>query len=355
MYARLTSHAMLKLQDVRRQSRARLETLEPRRLLSVTLNAGTLRLTGTNHPDDISLTRSGVDDIVAQVNDEVRVFDMDNLDEVFIFGQGEHDFIIARAAGLTAAGIDIQINGGDGDDQIECSNNNDTVFGGPGNDTIAASSGHDRLFGGDGDDDIFAGSGNDALVGDAGNDSLVGAANDDTFEGGAGNDTLIGSDGRDTADYSSRTADLFIFQNPPYLVYGRAGEIGGEENDVLAVDIERVLGGSGNDLFRSGGGASTYFGGDGNDSLSGGGGADALFGGGGDDEIVGGDGNDFLDGGDGNDSLYGQRGNDTLLGQGGNDRLFARDDARDTVNGGSNSDIGTVDSLDLVTSVETRA
>jgi Ca2+-binding RTX toxin-like protein len=329
------------------------EWLESRRLLSITLDDGTLRVDGTANPDDISLTRTGIDDLVARVNDEVRVVDMDDLDRVFIAAGDGADFIIARASGVTAAGIVLQINGGTGNDQIECGNNNDTVFGGAGNDTIAASSGHDRLFGGDGDDDIFAGSGNDRLVGEAGNDSLVGSSNDDTLDGGAGADTMIGSDGRDTADYASRSGNLVIDQSQNSIGFGPGGEAG--ENDVLSLDVERVLGGSGDDSFRGGDAGNTYFGGDGDDTLSGNVGADALHGQGGNDLIVGGFGNDFLDGGSGNDSMYGQQGNDTLLGQSGNDRLFANDNARDTVNGGSDADTGSVDSLDLVTSVETRA
>jgi Ca2+-binding RTX toxin-like protein len=62
-----------------------------------------------------------------------------------------------------------------------------------------------------------------------------------------------------------------------------------------------------------------------------------------------------LDGGNGSDSLYGQAANDTLLGSAGNDQLFSNDNARDTVNGGDDSDVATADSLDVVTNVETRA
>ena len=330
-----------------------LEALESRRLLSITLEDGLLRIDGSAAADDISLTRTGFDDLVARVNDEVRVVDMDDLDTIFIAAGDNADFIVARASGVTAAGIVLQINGGTGNDRIECGNNNDTVFGGAGNDTIAASSGADRLFGGEGDDDIFAGSGNDRLVGEGGNDSLVGSSNDDTLDGGAGADTLIGSDGRDTADYASRSGNLFIYQQTNVATgLGRGGEA--DENDVLSLDVERVLGGSGDDSFVGGDANNTYFGGDGDDTLSGNVGADALHGQGGNDLIVGGSGSDFMDGGSGNDSMYGQAGNDTLLGQSGNDRLFANDNARDTVNGGSDSDSGSVDSLDVVTSVETR-
>jgi Ca2+-binding RTX toxin-like protein len=164
---------------------------------------------------------------------------------------------------------------------------------------------------------------------------------------------MFGGAGRDTADYSSRSGNLFITQNESSTGLGRGGEA--DEDDVLALDVERVLGGSGDDRFNGGDGPNTYFGGDGDDTISGFGAADALHGQGGDDVIVGGFGNDFLDGGSGNDDVYGQVGNDTLLGQGGNDRLFSNDNARDTVNGGSGADAGRVDGLDVVTSIETAA
>jgi Ca2+-binding RTX toxin-like protein len=214
--------------------------------------------------------------------------------------------------------------------------------GGLGNDTLVGGAGPDRMI----DDDP----GNDRLLGNGGSDTLAGGDGDDTLDGGAGADRMIGGRGRDTADYSSRTANLLVNQadddNPT------DGEL--RESDHVSEDIERVLGGSGNDRFIGNHLNNAYLGGDGDDTMSGAGGADALQGQGGHDVIVGGAGNDFLDGGAGNDSIYGQAGNDVLLGQGNNDHLFANDNARDTVNGGFENDTAAVDDLDIVTSVETR-
>ena len=90
-------------------------------------------------------------------------------------------------------------------------------------------------------------------------------------------------------------------------------------------------------------GADTLTGTSANDVLTGQGGADTLYGRGG---------NDVLQGGTGNDRLYGGLGRDSLLGGPGNDRLYARDNRRDTVNGGPGFDEAWVDRLDRVRSVE---
>lgn len=89
--------------------------------------------------------------------------------------------------------------------------------------------------------------------------------------------------------------------------------------------------------------ADTLTGTSANDVLTGQGGADTLYGRGG---------NDVLQGGTGNDRLYGGLGRDSLVGGPGNDRLYARDNRRDTVNGGPGFDEAWVDRLDRVRSVE---
>jgi dipeptidyl aminopeptidase/acylaminoacyl peptidase len=63
-------------------------------------------------------------------------------------------------------------------------------------------------------------------------------------------------------------------------------------------------------------------------------------------------GEDLIDGRGGNDVVYGKGGDDYLLGGAGNDRLFARDGARDVVNGGPGRDRAWVDRRDTVAGVE---
>lgn len=135
-------------------------------------------------------------------------------------------------------------------------------------------------------------------------------------------------------------------------------------------DIIDALGGA--DVVMGAGGADTITGGAGDDILRGGDGGDDISGGLGRDLLVGGADSDRLDGGDGVDELRGEGGSDDLFGRAygdlliggpgrdhmeggaGADDLRARDGSRDSVLGGSGRDIGRVDRVDRVSSVEVR-
>jgi Ca2+-binding RTX toxin-like protein len=89
------------------------------------------------------------------------------------------------------------------------------------------------------------------------------------------------------------------------------------------------------------------------DQLVGTPGADVICGLGGNDSIQGLGGNDKIDGGAGNDLITGGAGTDTLLGGNGNDTIYAKDGARDLVNGGPGADTAVVDpKLDRLVSIE---
>ncbi len=192
---------------------------------------------------------------------------------------------------------------------------------------------------------IGGGAGNDTLIGGGGNDSIGGAEGDDIIDGGGGSDSLVGGPGNDTADYSSRTNNLVIKQDP---LFGD-GEVG--ENDFVNTDIETVQGGSGNDLIEAGAvptGVNKVFGNNGNDTLRGLSGNDTLYGGSGDDVMDGGTENDMLYGGTGRDNMSGSDGNDTLdggkgvdriYGNRGNDRIYAADGYNDIIDGGKSTDV----------------
>ena len=84
--------------------------------------------------------------------------------------------------------IDTTIDGGTGDDGIDASHNNYGVVadGGPGDDAIIGSEFDDELYGGEGDDSIFGDGGNDAIyVQDSGGTDCV--------WGGNGYDTMYGN------------------------------------------------------------------------------------------------------------------------------------------------------------------
>lgn len=97
-------------------------------------------------------------------------------------------------------------------------------------------------------------------------------------------------------------------------------------------------GNSGDNRITGNAGSDFLYGGYGDDILMGGGSTDALFGGADNDELYGGDGGDGLDGGAGNDILDGSDGVDWLYGQSGEDHLIGGDGG-DALFGGDDNDI----------------
>jgi Ca2+-binding RTX toxin-like protein len=81
--------------------------------------------------------------------------------------------------------VPMQLNGGDGHDQLKGARGNDTLDGGAGDDLLWGERGNDVLNGGDGCDRLWGGHGNDTLTGDAGRDFLW---------GGGGHDQLVYDD-----------------------------------------------------------------------------------------------------------------------------------------------------------------
>jgi len=80
-------------------------------------------------------------------------------------------------------GIDMVLDGRNGDDHLTGVNGNDTLMGGGGNDTLIGGNGNDTLLGGWGGDVLSGGDGNDMLTGGGGRDRFV-------FADGFGNDTI---------------------------------------------------------------------------------------------------------------------------------------------------------------------
>jgi Ca2+-binding RTX toxin-like protein len=203
-----------------------------------------------------------------------------------------------------------------------------SVIGGGGNDTLEGPTGA-TLLGGPGNDKLVitiddGTEQGDLLRGDAGNDTLVGSERNDTLDGGTGADVMKGGAGFDTLDYSTRTHNLVVG------IGTRADDGELNEHDNVFNDVEKVIGGSGNDLLRGNASANVLLGLAGNDTLDGGGGNDNLFGGSGNDQLIAGPGNDFMQG------------------QSGNDTFFARDHQRDTVRGGPGNDRAQVDKTSIV-------
>jgi len=162
------------------------------------------------------------------------------------------------------------------------------------------------LKGGAGNDVLESGSGNDILVGGDGNDTLKGNGGEDVMLGGAGDDWFLYWSGQTSAgDFVGGGVGFDTVE-----FHSEAGTVRTETLDFSYFkDIERVLGGDGDDNFD----ASTVKSGL---ILDSGNGNDVLVGTAGADTLVGGAGNDILKGNSGYDTLIGGTGDDIFVMQG---------------------------------------
>ncbi len=280
---------------------------------------------------------------------------------------GDGDDILAGGAGtdtVTYAGrmapVTVTLDGLDGDgaagEDDTVRTDVEAVIGGTAGDTLTGSALADTLSGGPGDD---------TLHGEAAADVLNGDAGDDLLEGGAGGDTHNGGAGADTADYGARIAGVTVDLD------GAADDGETAEADNVRPDVERLLGGLGDDTLTGNNATNELYGGAGNDVLDVGrgtgdeayGGADTdtvtystrsapvtadldgvaddgeaaeydlvwtdvenLTGGSANDRLTGSAGTNVLNGGTGNDVLDGGAGSDLLVGGSGTDTAdyFAR-------------------------------
>ena len=248
-----------------------LEALESRVLmaLSVSLNKGQLVITGSDDADTINISIAA---------DQIKV-----------------DLNSAGFTSPLASVRQIRVNGGRGDDRISV------------DPAVALPA---TLQGGGGDDRLQAGGAPTHMAGGPGNDFLF---------GGSAADVLSGGPGIDTADYSARNGRIKITLDGK-ANDGAVGEANGSEGDNVLADIERVIGGTGND------------------SITGSAGRNTLQGGGGNDTLVGARGDDLLIGGPGNDLLQGCENNDILIDVDGS--------TGDTLDGGPGYDVAVFDSID---------
>jgi Ca2+-binding RTX toxin-like protein len=267
---------------------------------------GGIYLAGTNGNDNISFT-AGENTIVVSINGAAQTFAAAT---THFLGLDARDGDDSVTIGQGLPGI--YVLGGLGRDTLSGGAGRDTLTGGGDNDTISGGTGDDRLAGSGGRDLINGNLGNDRIYGAESNDTLIGAAGVDRIFGGSGNDQLVGNGSNDK-------------------LYGE------DDNDSL-------YGSDGNDILHGDDGFDELLGQDDNDTIDGGSNADTMFGGAGDD---------LMAGGGGDDAFSGDIGKDTMLGNIGNDAFAAKDNEKDSVNGGSGEDSATADaSLDILLSIE---
>ena len=199
------------------------------------------------------------------------------------------------------------VNGGDTNETIVGTPENDLLNGGAGDDNIDGIPGDDCINGQDGNDQLAGSDGADRIRGDAGSDAATGGNGDDDIDGATDPDDLDGNDGNDT-------------------LVGR-----GAEDD--------VSGDTGDDTARGSGGDDTVEGGDDDDRVQGG--TDQ-------DHVDGGSGKDLVRGVGGEDKVVGGTGKDTIRAGGGNDKVNSVDGFKDKVKCGLGNDRAKVDDKDVV-------
>ena len=260
-------------------------------------------------------------------------------------------------AARVVGGTDVEANGGAG---------TDSITGGDGEDTLDSGTGdHDRLAGGGGNDTLTAiagggvqvlegGPGNDVVTagsaptesgffgfftrvsGGPGTDTLNGSSNNEIFLGGEGNDTIIGGSGGlsgfgtdsiDIARYDDHTEDVTVTTADASANDGGPSDGAPGARDRL-LEVEGVVGGTGNDTITGTANRDMLMGGLGGDTLNGAQSNDTICGDG--SIILFADAmsmiascstsaapattNDVINGGDGADLITGDRGADTLDG-----------------------------------------
>ncbi len=165
----------------------RLEVLDDRSLMSITLTNGLLDVIGTTGADQIRVTLASPSTLQVTVNTtgESRQFKLSAVTKITVHARGGDDDVVI-GPNIT---IPAEVHGGPG---------NDTILGGGGNDLLRGGTGNDSINGRGGNDTILGGLSDDYLVGGLGNDMLDGQAGNDLLSGGAGTNTLMNGTDVDT-------------------------------------------------------------------------------------------------------------------------------------------------------------
>jgi len=322
--------------------------------------------------DDIGLDGQGCPNIGTCENDNVHS-DVENVD-----GGSGNDTIVGQNTGTDNGNT---FKGNDGNDVLSGGPGIDDLQGGAGDDTLLGGSEADTFSGGDGTDTVSyadhdtnvtatladpntpnattTGNGNtteDQQNGDTiDNDveNLTGGSGDDKLKGNTSANDIHGGPGFDTVDYSDRPAPQPSGPGLNVSLDDHANDGASGENDNIHSDVEKLLGGAGDDTLTGSSANNDLVGNAGNDTLDGGFGADKLEGGTGNNtasyashgttgvevdllsnssdegdtftdiqNVTGSAGDDFLTGNNAGNALNGAGGDDVLDGGKGGDALI---------------------------------
>ena len=138
------------------------ESLENRRLLSVSLHNGHLNITGTRRADNIEL-RVDQSHLIVSMGARTKSFALADISFIKATGGNGNDSLEGNAG-------DDSLEGGNDDDSLEGNAGNDDCHGGAGNDSITGGQGHDHFHSDDDSTEIDDKHGNDNVLDDQGND-----------------------------------------------------------------------------------------------------------------------------------------------------------------------------------------
>lgn len=139
-----------------------IERLEGRRMLSASLEDGTLTVDGTNGNDSMmvfidSKKNSYLD---VKLNGVVQKFKLADVEDIRMFGLNGNDVMkIDQRNGKVT--VPVGMDGGDGNDSLTAASGKAVLHGGNGDDTLQGSTSNDDLEGGPGTDRITGGKGRD--------------------------------------------------------------------------------------------------------------------------------------------------------------------------------------------------
>lgn len=334
---------------------------------------GTVNGLDTNDDDPADITFEEIEKVITGSGDDV--IDGDDATGGINVETGDGDDDITGGSG------DDTIDAGDGDDDVEGGDGDDTLDGGDGSDTIAGGEGDDSITGGDGDDDIEVGAG-DTAEGGIGDDVFT---VDDTLTGDDPITVDGGSDGTQPGDEAGpengddgdtldlRGLDLVsLVYDPTDPEAGTAiynnddgdpvtinfteieivlhdplpdgvvdGEETGEDMQPTYDDGEQATDNGGDIIDGPDGDDDIINGNGGDDTINAGQGSDTVSGGTGDDSIIGGasDDGDDLSGDEGDDTIQGGGGDDTIDGGIGDDVIEGGTGDDDITGGDGNDDV----------------
>lgn len=349
------------------------ESLETRKLLSITLTDGELLVEGSlrkNNGISVDLSSDGKTYGV-RVNSDRRTFSAADIKAITLIG-GRYNDYIAVGKFVTLGTV---IYPGWGNDTVIGGQGADQIFELGGGNRIYAQGGDDYIVGGIGDEVVYGGYGQDVFFGNGGRDRFYGEFDNDYFDGSDKINYAYGGPGTDTALNASYIRDVENYvgsktaaaSSGTFRLSGSVLTVTGLQNQSNVFNVSynssntylnitvgsatqsyrigsisqiRIIGGSKNDLVQVSSSVTLPFNidvGAGNDTVYAGSGNDTIIGGDGNDRISGGKGHDLISGSNGDDTLIGDDGNDSILGAAGNDRIYGLG-GRDAIDAGTGTD-----------------